>query len=328
MHSDPLEQFTHAHDSAGALDMHERRTRAVVAITFAMMLAELIVGRITNSLALTADGWHMASHAGALGLSALAYWFARTRARAARFTFGTGKVYALAGYTSAVALAIVAAWMIGLSASRFVHPEAVRFGEALPIAVIGLVVNLVSAALLHHDEDDHGHAHDHQHADDHDDHADHHGRAGHGAHRHDHNLRSAYVHVLADALTSVLAIAALVGGRYAGWTFLDPVMGIVGGVVILRWSYGLCVGAGAQLLDVAPDHTALDRIRGRLESMDDVRVADLHLWELGPGRRGCIASVVTSRPRAPADYHAAIRASADVAHITVEVHHCQHESAA
>ena len=208
-----------------------------------MMLAELAVGFWSGSLALLADGFHMATHAGALGLTAAAYWFARTRAQDEAFTFGTGKVYALAGYTSAVVLAIVALWMGYESVSRLLSPVTIRFDEALPIAVLGLVVNLVSAKLLHHGHDhghegahghdhDHGPGHDHAHAHDHDHAHDHGHEHAKPAAAHDHNLRAAYFHVLADALTSVLAIGALLAGRYLGITFLDPLMGLLGGAVI------------------------------------------------------------------------------------------------
>jgi cation diffusion facilitator family transporter len=203
-------------------------------------------------MALTADGWHMATHAGALGMSAMAYWFARTRARASSFTFGTGKVYALAGYTSAVVLGLVAVLMLVESVRRLAHPLPIRFGEALPVAVVGLLVNLVSVVLLDAD-DHHGHHDEHDHA------------HGHGHGGHDHNLRAAYFHVLADAFTSVLAIAALVAGRYAGWTFLDPMMGIVGGLVILKWGVGLCRESAKPLLDVLPSAELADEIRRAVE---------------------------------------------------------------
>ncbi len=312
MHTHSLDKFRHDHDHSGSAEHHETRTRWVVVITAAMMVAELVIGTLTNSMALTADGWHMATHAGALGLSALAYWFARTRARESSFTFGTGKVYALAGYTSAVILGLVAILMLVESFRRLAHPLPIHFGEALPVAVVGLLVNLVSVKLL--DADEPGHH-------------DHHGH-GHG-HAHDHNLRAAYFHVLADAFTSVLAIAALVGGRYAGWTFLDPVMGIVGGLVILRWGIGLCRDSARQLLDVVPSTKTAEAIRARVEELDDARVADLHLWEIGPGRNGCIVSLVTATPKDAAFYRTAIMSVSNLAHLTVEVQRCpDHEAAA
>jgi cation diffusion facilitator family transporter len=312
MHEETLPQLGNEHGAVAPHDRNERRTRLVVAVAAAMMVLELIVGRWANSEALTADGWHMATHAGALGLAALAYWFARTHANHEAFSFGTGKVYALAGYSSAISLAFVALWIIADSIGRFVAPKPIRFAEALPVAVLGLAVNLVSAWLLDHD---HGDDPDHAHA--HDGHS-------HGGEAHDHNLRAAYIHVLADAFTSVLAISALLAARYLGWTFLDPVMGIIGGVVITHWSIGLCRSSARQLLDAAPDHEMGSAIRALLEAIDDVRVVDLHLWEMAPGRRGCIVSLVTSQPRETGYYRGAILKSARLAHLTVEVHRCAH----
>jgi cation diffusion facilitator family transporter len=311
---DAAGRLRHSHDHGLGVARHEARTRWVVLLTCAMMVGELIVGYATHSLALTADGWHMATHAGALGMAAVAYWFARTRARETAFSFGTGKVHALAGYTSAIVLAVVALWMIGESIRRLIHPEAVDFRQALPVAVLGLLVNLVSAKLLHagHDHDhpakdhaDHDHPHEHEHEDD---------------HHHDHNLRAAYMHVLADALTSVLAIAALVGGQAFGWTFLDAAMGIVGGVVISRWSYGLCKGAARQLLDVVPVAGVAEQVREALEGDGGTEVTDLHVWDIGPGARACIVSLVSARARTVESYRAAILAAGDFAHVTVEVH--------
>ena len=278
-----VDRLRHEHDHGASIALHEVRTRWVVALTCMMMVGELVVGYLTRSLALTADGWHMGTHAGALGMASLAYWFARTRSRAAAFSFGTGKVHALAGYTSAIVLAMIALWMMYESASRLVHPVPVAFGEALPVAVLGLVVNLVSVRLLHVGDDhgDRGHERDearsahHEDGRRHDDHDPHHG---------DQNLRAAYVHVMADAVTSLLAIFALVGGRYFGWRFLDPLMGIVGGAVISRWSLGLCRNAARQLLDMVPSAEIAARIRGHLEAMPGTQVVDLHVWQIS-GRR-------------------------------------------
>lgn len=298
---DPLAHLRHAHDHGATVGSHETRTRWVVALTFATMVAELVVGYATNSLALTADGWHMATHAGALGLAALAYQFARRQARSSAFTFGTGKVHALAGYTSAIVLALVALLMMVESLRRFSHPEPIAFSEALPVAVLGLVVNLVSVGLLHPGDRHGDHAHDRP--------------------AHDHNLRAAYFHVLADALTSVLAIVALLGGRYFGWTFLDPAMGIVGGLIIGRWSYGLSRQAAKQLLDVVPSEDLARRIRERIESrFAGARVVDLHLWDIGPHARACIVSIAAPAPHPPAAYRDALRSIANLQHVTVEVH--------
>jgi cation diffusion facilitator family transporter len=312
------------------LEKHESKTRWVVVLTFATMVLELVVGYRTHSLALTADGWHMATHAGALGMAAFAYWFARTRATHSTFSFGTGKVHALAGYTSAVALAIVALIMMYESVSRLVTPMTIDFGEALKIAVFGLIVNLASLKLLHPggDHDHGGHAHDHEHDDHaHDDHD--HAHVEHAVekgakkspHAHgDHNIRAAYMHVFADAFTSILAIAALVCGRYYGWTMLDPLMGAVGGIVILRWSVQLCREAAGQLLDMNPSEELARKIRAELESLGDTRVVDFHLWEVGPKRRNCIVSLVTTASRSADDYGKIISAmAADVRHVTVEV---------
>jgi cation diffusion facilitator family transporter len=316
-HHDPSEH-AHHHDFAVMVERGERRTRVVVLVTLLMMVGELVAGYVTGSLALTADGWHMATHAGALGLALFAYWFARTRAQSARFSFGTGKVYALAGYTSGVALGVIALWMgIEAGVRLFDHPH-VDFADALPVAVLGLVVNLVCAVLLggehgHTHEQaathDHGHAHDHEHA--------------HGEKLTDHNLRAAYFHVLADALTSVLAIGALLGGQYADAWWLDPAMGFVGGVLIARWAMVLCRDAAAQLVDAVPTEALVDQIEAHLSKLDDVHVADLHVWELAPGKRGCIVSLVSARPRDVDFYRKEILAVVSLAHLTVEVHGCE-----
>lgn len=288
----------------------ERRTRWVVGITALMMVAELVVGTLTKSLALVADGWHMATHAGALGLAALAYWYARTRARAATFTFGTGKVHALTGFTNAVVLLLVAIAMMTEGVTRLVHPEKVKFDEAIPVAIVGLLVNIVCFFLLHPGGHDHSHDHGHGHAHPHEE------------HDHDLNLKAAYVHVAADALTSILAIGALLGGRYFGWVFLDPAMAIFGSLVILKWGVGLVGQSGRQLLDVAPSPELEVKIRAAIESLGGgAEVHDLHVWDMGQGRRGCILSVVTSKPLPLEDYRAAVLAIAPIDHLTVEIDH-------
>jgi cation diffusion facilitator family transporter len=265
------------------------------------MVAELIVGHTTRSLALSADGWHMATHVAALGLAALGYWFARTRARDRAFAFGTGKVHALAGYTSAIVLLLVAAGMFAQSAQRLFQPEAVDFGEALPVACVGLVANLLSIVLLGD--------------------ADHDAASGH----HDHNHRAAYLLVVADAFTSLLAIGALLLGRYLGWRSFDALAGLVGGMVIASWGVGLCRSSGRMLLDVRASGDDEHRIRSVLEGIDDVRIADLHVWETGPGRRSCVVSLVTSMPREARFYRDAILSGAELAHLTVEVTRCAHD---
>jgi cation diffusion facilitator family transporter len=289
----------------------ERGTRLVVGLTFAMMAVELVVGYWSGSMALTADGWHMGTHAGALGLTALAYWFARTRSAHRAFSFGTGKVHALGGYTSALILGAVALSMLYESVARLIQPAPIRYREALPIAVLGLVVNLVSWKLLSHGQaggaahagHDHDHDHDHDHAD----------------HSHDHGHRAAVMHVLADALTSVLAIGALALGLWMGWGFLEPLTGIVGGAVVLKWAVGLSRAAARQLLDATASEKLEVELRSLLEGIDDVRVCDIHSWEVGPGRRACIVSLITASPREPAYYRQRILAQLPLAHLNIEV---------
>ena len=293
--------------------------RWVVALTAVMMVGELVVGYMTDSVALTADGWHMGTHVGALGLTLVAYWYARTRAGNDTFSFGTGKIYALAGFTSSILLAVVAIKLVIEGAEHLILKPSVDYGDALPVAIVGLVVNIVSAMLLGH-RHTYGHEHGHGH------------EQGHGEHEHEHedarqgtidfNMRAAYIHILADAMTSVLAIGALTLGNYAGLWFLDPAMGFVGGAVIVWWSVSLGLQAARQLLDVvsSPRHEAA--VRERLEAIDDVRVADLHVWELGPGRRSCIVSLVTAHPRDVDYYRTAVLAALDIAHLTIEIHCC------
>ncbi len=279
----------------------EGRTRVVTLVTAAMMLAELAVGTWTHSLALTADGWHMATHVGALGLSAVAYWYARTRAQETRFAFGTGKVYALAGYTSAAFLLGVAVFMAFEGVHRLLVPEAVRFAEALPVAVLGLGVNLVCAWLL-----DVPHTHSHDDAHPHDHHA-------------DHNLRAAYLHVVADALTSVLAIAALLLGQYAGLAWVDPVVALVGAVVIFKWGIGLTRECARQLVDLHPTSKQKDALRLALESLPGTRVADLHLWSVGPGRLVCVVAVESRAPHSLESYRETVASAVTLAHLTIEI---------
>lgn len=341
MHQGHIHEYAESHGSASHRAEGERRTLAVVALTAVMMVIEIVVGRMTGSMALFADGIHMGTHVGALGMSAVAYWYARTRAHHEAYSFGTGKVYALGGYTSALLLVLTAIWMAVDSIHRFFSPEHIDFSDALPVAVIGLVVNLVSAKLLDHDHGpgEHAHAgHDHHHDHDHDDHDHDHGRHEHHDHAHhhhahsheDHNLKAAYLHVVADAFTSVLAIGALLAGRYLGLGFLDPAMGVVGAAVIIHWGLRLCRTTAKGLLDVAPSVDDTRAIRAELEAVDDVCVADLHLWELGPGERGCIVKLVTSSPRDPDFYRRLIKSKVRISHLTVEVQRCttSHEAEA
>ena len=308
MHSHSVDRWQHSHVFLGAShDRHERRTWAVVVLTAAMMVAEIVGGTLFGSMAVVADGWHMSTHAGALAIAALAYRFARRHAGDSRFAFGTAKIGELAAFASALLLALIAL-LVGYEAVQRLHaPVSIDFTQATWLAVVGLAINLISAWLL---ADDHHH---HQDGADHDHH--------HHDHHHDSNLRAAYVHVLADAMTSVLAIVALLAGRFYGWVWLDPVMALVGVGVILSWSYGLLRSAGAVLLDMQPDHRLPARIREALELGGD-RVSDLHLWRLGPGHLGLIAVVVSDHPAEPSTYKRRLAGLSALSHVTIEVHHC------
>ncbi|MBB5420041.1 cation diffusion facilitator family transporter [Paraburkholderia atlantica] len=297
----------HEHSFLGSShDENARRTRSVVALTVVMMIGEIAAGYMTGSMALLADGFHMATHAGALGIAALAYAFARRNSANRAFSFGTGKVGELAGFASALILALVSLGIGIESAVRLVHPTGVAFGQAAVIAAIGLVVNIVSALLLSG-----GHAHHGPH--DHDHHHHHHGHA-HGS---DNNLRSAYVHVLADALTSVLAIVALLAGRYLGWVWLDPLMGIVGSIVIARWAWTLMRDTAGVLLDKTDEHVA-GEIREILDSHGDAEIADLHVWQIGPEARAAIVSVRTHGGVTADTIRARLAPVHEVMHLTVE----------
>jgi len=304
MHTDSLHQLQHAHDFHLEGIEGERRTRWVVWLTAVMMGVEIAAGYLFGSMALLADGWHMGTHVVALSIALFAYHYARRHAGSARFSFGTGKVGALAGFASAVALALVALLMGLESIVRLVRPEQIRFNEAILVACIGLAVNLASAWLL---EGGHGHGHDP--AEDH-------------PHQ-DHNLRAAYLHVLADALTSVLAIVALLTGKYFGWVWMDAVMGLVGTTLISRWGYGLIRETGHILLDGSPDPGTLVHIRSLIEADADNRIADLHVWRVGAQDYAAIVSLVTHRPRPPEYYRALLAAEARLTHISIEVNPCR-----
>lgn len=299
-------------------ERNERRTWMVIALTASMMVAEIAAGTIYGSMALLADGWHMSTHASALLITALAYRYARKHARNPRFTFGTGKLGDLAAFCSATVLAIVALLIGWESLMRLYSPVAIRFDEAIVVAVIGLIVNLLSAWLL---KDDHHHHHGHAHYHGHDDHDDH----ENDHHRHspsygrDNNLQAAYLHVLADALTSVMAIAALLAGRSYGLTWLDPVIGIVGALVILSWSWGLLRDSGAVLVDyMSNDEDLPDEIRSAIETEAD-KITDLHVWKLGPGHHGAIVSIVSTQPQPVGEYRRRLTGLSELSHVTIEV---------
>jgi cation diffusion facilitator family transporter len=313
---------------------NERRVWWVIALTASMMAVEIIAGNVYGSMALVADGWHMSTHAGAMLITALAYGYARRQARNPRFTFGTGKLGELAGFASAVVLALIALIIGWESLVRLIDPVPIRFDQAIAIAVVGLLVNLVSAWLL---KDDHGHGghahghaghdhhhgrahrhdHDHDHRHDHD--HDHAPAAGHGHPQvRDNNLRSAYIHVLADALTSVLAIVALLAGRSYGWLWADAAMGVVGALVIARWSWGLIRDSGTVLLDATPQSARLRHDIERALDAGDGQIADLHVWQVGPGHFAAIVSLVTAHPRDSAFYKGKLAHIAGLSHVTVE----------
>lgn len=306
----------HEHVFLGAdHERNERRVWFVIALTAVMMVVEIGAGTFYGSMALVADGWHMSTHASALLISAVAYLYARRQARNPRFTFGTGKLGDLAGFASAIILAMIAMLMAWESFVRITHPVPISFAQAIGVAVVGLAVNLASAWLLKDDHHHHGHDHGHSHHHDHHHHGDH---AHHGGAA-DNNLRAAYIHVIADALTSVLAIAALSFGSIYGWLWLDPLMGIVGGIIIAQWSWGLMKSSGRVLLDVIADGEDLpDEIRQVIEAGGD-RITDLHVWQVGPGHHAAIVAVTTSESREPAFYRAKLEELHELSHVTVEV---------
>jgi cation diffusion facilitator family transporter len=327
MHAQAIDAYRHEHVFLGEHHAkNERKTWLVIAICGAMMVAEIGGGALFGSMALIADGLHMSTHAGALLIAALAYTYSRRHARDARFTFGTGKFGDLAGYTSAIALAMIALLIGYESIERLLHPVRIAFDEAIPVACVGLGVNLLSAWLLKDDHDHHhAHAHDDDHVHDHDDH-DHHVHDDHH-HGSDLNLRAAYVHVLADAAVSVFAITGLVAGRELGWVWMDPVMGIAGAIVISNWSWGLVRAAAAVLLDARASESLAAEIAERLETGGD-RISDLHLWRVGPGHNAAIISLVTHAPRPPAFYKDRLAALTGLSHVTVEVETCEGPHAA
>jgi cation diffusion facilitator family transporter len=302
----------------------ERRTWAVIVLCTVMMIAEIIGGALFGSLALIADGLHMSTHAGALLLAALAYTYARKYANDRSFTFGTGKFGDLAGYSSAIVLAMIAL-LIGYEAvSRLLNPVPISFNEAIPIAVLGLVVNVASAWLLaggHRHDHGHGHAHGHSHDHSHDHGEERHHEPAHGAHHRDNNMRAAVVHVMTDAAVSILVIIGLVLARTFGWLWMDPLAGFIGALVIANWSMALMRDTSGILLDRTPDPRMAEKVRMAIESEGD-QVTDLHLWRLGPGHLGAIVCVATSGTREAADYRQRLAKFADLSHVTVEVAHC------
>lgn len=309
MHSQSMDEFRHSHVFLGDThERNERKTWGVIAVCAVMMFAEIVGGWWFGSVALIADGLHMSTHAGALLIAALAYTCSRRYVNDTRLAFGTGKFGDLAAFTSAIILAMIALLIGYESMERLIDPVPISFNQAIPIAVVGLGVNLLSAYLL---RDDHDHHHDHAHQHDH-----------HDSHVHrDHNLRAAFVHVMADAAVSVLVIVGLVAGRQFGWVWMDPVMGLVATIVILSWSWTLVRSAGSILLDVCPDASLTRKIAVRLEQGGD-RVSDLHLWRLGPGHLAAVISIVSHDPRTPEQYKKRLSGLRGLSHVTIEVVRC------
>jgi len=308
MHTQTIDTWQHRHDFTVIQEHGEKRTRQVLILTAVTMLFEIGAGMAYGSMALLADGWHMGTHVAAFMITIFAYRFAQKHADSKAFAFGTGKVSVLGGFASAIALIVVALIMLIESGQRIFNPQPIHFNEAIGVAALGLLVNIACAFLLqgHHD---HGHAHDHDH---------HH-------HHHDHNLKAAYLHVLADALTSVLAIGALILGKYFGWNSLDPLMGIVGALVISRWAYGLLRETGGILLDGSIGGKELAAIKEKIEGTLDNRIADMHVWKVGPAHYAAIISIVTHYPQKLEYYKELLRDFTHLSHLTVEIHTCETE---
>jgi len=306
MHTANITPWQHSHAFHTTNALGERNTRWVVVITAIMMIVEITTGWLFNSMALLADGWHMGSHVLALGLTAAAYVLSRRYAKDARFAFGTWKIEILGGFASAILLGGVALFMAFESVQRLFSPLPILFDQAIAVATLGLIVNVVSAFLLNGKGHHHGHAH--------------------GKHNHGHgdlNLRAAYLHVVADALTSLLAIAALVGGKFFGWNWLDAVMGVVGAGIVSVWAWGLLRDTGRVLLDREMDAGVVDEIREALESDGDARLSDLHVWRVGQDHYACAASLVAHEPKTPAEYKARLAVHEEIAHVTLEVNRCE-----
>ncbi|HEY5653937.1 MAG TPA: CDF family Co(II)/Ni(II) efflux transporter DmeF [Pontiella sp.] len=307
MHENAVKQIQHKHNFDRPAHENEKRTLQVIILTGFTMCGEIIAGTLTGSMALLADGWHMGTHAFALGITYFAYVMARKYAESSKFGMGTGKFGILSAYTSALFLGGTALYMIVESVGRFIHSVSIAFDEAIIVALVGLVINVLSIWMLHGGGDHHHHDHSHQH--DHD-------------HHHDHNLRAAYLHVVADALTSILAIMALVAGKFFGWAFLDPVMGIVGGLLIAKWAWGLLRSSALILLDGNDQKDLRNEVTDAIESDGDSIVGDLHIWPLGSSALAATLTIVAKEPHTPEDYTSRLSKFSKLKHITVEVRDC------
>jgi cation diffusion facilitator family transporter len=315
MHTHTLANWQHEHDFSVKNEKGERRTLYVLILTAITMVVEIIAGSIFGSMALLADGWHMGTHVAAFMITIFAYRYARKHATNPVFAFGTGKVSVLGGFASAIALAMVAFLMFAESLQRIIDPHLILFNEAIAVASLGLFINMLSAFLL---KDNHHH---HHHGDEDHNEFEHH----HEHHHHDHNLSAAYMHVLADALTSVLAIVALVSGKYFGWHWLDPVMGMVGAIIITRWSYGLLKQTSPILLDSSIEQEYQSAIKEVIEQDSDNLVADIHIWKVGANHYAAILSIVTQFPKNSQYYKELLSGFHRLSHITIEVNVCDGE---
>lgn len=306
MHVDTLENWQHSHDFSVKNEKGELRTQYVLILTAITMVVEIIAGSVYGSMALLADGWHMGTHVAAFLIAIFAYRYARKHTNNPAYSFGTGKVNVLGGFASAIALAVVALVMIVESLQRIIDPQAIHFNEAIIVASIGLLINVVSAFLLKDDHSHHHHEHHHSHE-----------------HHHDHNLRAAYLHVLADAMTSVLAIVALVSGKYLGWNWLDPVMGLVGAIIITRWSYGLLKQTSPILLDASIEEEYQQTIKEAIEKDADNRISDIHVWKVGANHYAAIIALVTHYPSSIEHYKKLLSNFHKLSHVTIEVNECK-----
>ena len=296
----------HSHQFDEGNPLAQKKILIATLLTAIMMIFEIIGGWVFNSMALLADGWHMSSHMAALGLAYIAYRAARKYSNDDRFSFGTWKIEILGGYSSAIILIMVAALMLFQSVERIFNPVSIHFNEAIPIAIIGLVVNLICAWLLN---DEHHHGHDHHH---------------HHHHAHDHhdlNQKAAFLHVVADAVTSVLAIAALIAGKYLGWDFLDPVLGILGAILVAKWSIGLMRQTGKSLLDAEMDHPVVEEIKEVIDGLNmSISMTDLHVWKVGKGKFSCILVLETTDKNLTADMvRHALSIHDEIVHVSVEI---------
>jgi len=303
MQPEHLSRYQHTHDFSPDRTTAEKNTRRVIVLTTVMMVVEIVAGWRFHSMALLADGWHMSTHVAAFLITAIAYTMARRYKTDARFSFGTGKIDVIGGYTSAIILGIVAVFMAAESVLRLFSPLPIHYNESIFIGLVGLGVNVASALLLKHDHG-HGHSHGHQHGDGHE----------------DLNLRAAYVHVIADAVTSILAISALIAGKYLGWVWMDPVMGVIGSAVVAQWAWGLLGATATILVDRTPNTDLDEEIRKAVETDEDTAIADLHIWQVGVGQFSAIVSIAAKHPKTPEYYRERLREHEELRHVTIEIH--------